>query len=70
MGLDRFIKHQILQFEDAKEIPVHFVGSIAYFLQKEIQYKMKEYGLTIGRVIKRPIDGLVDYHIATLDLKQ
>ena len=69
-GLDRFIKHQILQFEDAKEVPVHFVGSIAHFLQKEIQYKMKEYGLTIGRVIKRPIDGLVDYHITALDLKQ
>ena len=69
-GLDRFIKHQILQFEDAKEIPVHFVGSIAYFLQVEIQQKIEEYGLKMGKVIKRPIDGLVDYHIANLDLKK
>lgn len=69
-GLDRFIKHQILQFEDAKEIPVHFVGSIAHFLQEEIQQKMEAYGLKMGKVIKRPIDGLVDYHIATLDLKK
>jgi len=69
-GLDRFIKHQILQFEDAKNIPVHFVGSIAHFLQDEIQQKMLAYGLTIGRVVKRPIDGLVDYHIATLELKK
>ena len=69
-GLDRFIKHQILQFKDAKQIPVHFVGSIAYFLQEEIQQKMVEYGLKMGRVIKRPIDGLVDYHIAALDLKK
>lgn len=68
-GLDRFIKHQILQFEDAKDIPVHFVGSIAHFLQEEIKHKMDEYGLTMGAVVKRPIDGLVDYHIATLDLK-
>ena len=68
-GLDRFIKHQILQFEDAKHIPVHFVGSIAHFLQEEIQQKMEEYSLNMGKVIKRPIDGLVDYHIATLDLK-
>ena len=69
-GLDRFIKHQILQFEDAKEIPVHFVGSIAHFLQEEIQQKMQAYGLKMGKVIKRPIDGLVDYHIAILDLKK
>ncbi len=68
-GLDRFIKHQILQFEDAKDIPVHFVGSIAHFLQEEIKHKMDEYGLTMGAVVKRPIDGLVDYHIATLELK-
>ena len=69
-GLDRFIKHQILQFVDAKQIPVHFVGSIAHFLQEEIQQKMEEYGLNMGKVIKSPIDGLVDYHIATLDLKK
>lgn len=68
-GLDRFIKHQILQFKDAKDIPVHFVGSIAHFLQEEIKHKMDEYGLTMGAVVKRPIDGLVDYHIATLELK-
>ena len=35
-GLDRFIRHQILQFKEAKEIPVHFVGSISYFLKDEI----------------------------------
>lgn len=68
-GLDRFIQHQILQFENAKSIPVHFVGSIAHFLQEEIKQKMDAYGLTMGRVVKRPIDGLVDYHIESLDLK-
>ena len=29
-GLQRFIEHQILQFDDAREVPVHFIGSIAY----------------------------------------
>lgn len=62
-GLRRFIEHQILQFEDAKEIPVHFVGSISYFLQEEIsQIMTEEYGLTMGNVVKRPIDGLVNFH--------
>ncbi len=69
-GLDRFIHHQILQFEDAKEVPIHFVGSIAHFLKEEIEEKMIEYGLSIGEVVKRPIDGLVHYHIASLELKK
>ena len=61
-GLDRFIRHQILQFEEAKEIPVHFVGSISYFLRDEIKSKLESYGLTMGNVVKRPIDKLVQFH--------
>lgn len=62
-GLDRFIRHQILQFDNAKQIPIHFVGSIAHFLEKEIEQSLAKYDLTMGRVVKRPIDGLVEYHI-------
>ena len=61
-GLDRFIRHQILQFEEAKEIPIHFVGSISYFLKDEIKSKLESYGLTMGNVVKRPIDKLVQFH--------
>lgn len=62
-GLRRFIEHQILQFDNAKEVPVHFVGSISHFLQEEItQIMTEEYGLKMGTVVKRPIDGLVHYH--------
>ena len=61
-GLDRFIRHQILQFKDAKEIPVHFVGSISYFLIDEISTKLESYGLKLGNVVKRPIDNLVQFH--------
>ena len=61
-GLDRFIKHQILQFKEAKEIPVHFVGSISYFLKDEINAKLESYGLKLGNVVKRPIDNLVRFH--------
>lgn len=61
-GLQRFISHQILQFEDAKEIPIHFIGSIAHYLKDEINEVLKKNGLRLGNVVKRPIDGLVDHH--------
>ena len=61
-GLDRFIRHQILQFKEAKKIPVHFVGSISYFLKDEINAKLESYGLRLGNVVKRPIDNLVQFH--------
>ena len=66
-GMRRFINHQILQFENAKKIPVHFVGSISYFLKEELEQVFKEYNLKLGKVIKRPIDGLVAFHKSNLD---
>ena len=32
-GMRRFIAHQIMQFENAKSIPIHFVGSISFLLK-------------------------------------
>ena len=61
-GLKRFISHQILQFEDAKDVPIHFIGSIAHYLQDEIDTALKKNGLRLGNVVKRPIDGLVEHH--------
>ena len=66
-GLRRFIEHQILQFENCKEIPIHFVGSIAFYLQDEIKSTLIEYELNIGSVVKRPIDGLLSYHKSKID---
>jgi hypothetical protein len=61
-GLDRFISHQILQFENAKEVPIHFIGSISFFLKEEIEKALKLKCLTMGRIVQRPIDELVKYH--------
>jgi len=61
-GLQRFISHQILQFENAKDVPIHFIGSIAHYLKDDIDIALKRNGLRLGNVVRRPIDGLVQYH--------
>ena len=66
-GLQRFISHQILQFENAEDVPIHFIGSIAHYLQDEIDTALKKNGLRLGNVVKRPIDGLVEHHQKLLD---
>ena len=68
-GLKRFINHQILQFNNAKEVPIHFIGSISHFLKDEIETALKRKGLTMGRIVQRPIDELVKYHKVLLDAK-
>lgn len=65
-GLRRFIKHQVLQFEDCQEVPIHFIGTVAFYLADEIEEVLAEFGLTLGVIVRRPIDRLVQYHIDLL----
>lgn len=62
-GLSLFIEHQIiLQFPDAKNLPIHFVGSIGFYLQSELKEVLESFGLEVGQILKRPIEGLVSHH--------
>jgi N-acetylglucosamine kinase-like BadF-type ATPase len=63
-GMKSFIKNYIKQFDNHKEVPVHFVGSIAFYLKEELQVMFDKYEMKLGNVLRRPIDGLIAYHIA------
>lgn len=61
--MESFVAHYIEQFDNCKEIPVHFVGSIAFYLKEELTAVLAKHGITIGNVLRRPIDGLIAYHV-------
>lgn len=63
-GMKSFVKNYIRQYDNCKEVPVHFVGSIAFYLKEELQVTFDKYDLQLGNVLRRPIDGLIAYHIA------
>lgn len=57
-----FVDCYITQYENAHEVPVHFVGSIAFYLKAELATVLAKNGLKLGNVLRRPIDGLIEYH--------
>src|SRR5690606_2683939 len=66
-GLRRFAKNMILQFKNEIEVvPVHFAGSIAFFSEDEIKEVAQEFNFKVGNIVRRPIEGLVAYHISKL----
>ncbi len=66
-GIRLFAENMIFQFEEElKTVPVHFAGSIAYFGKTEILEIAEEMGFRVGNFERRPIEGLVDYHIKQL----
>jgi len=62
-GFNLFITNQIEQFPDCKEIPLHFIGSISFYLKDELDECLKDRGMILGNVLKKPIEGLVNYHL-------
>ena len=67
-GIRLFAENMILQYKEELDtgIPVHFAGSIAFFGKDEIKQVADEFGFKVGNFVRRPIEGLVDYHVNNL----
>lgn len=63
-GMKSFVKNYIRQYDNYQEVPVHFVGSIAFYLKDELQVTFDKYQIKLGNVLRRPIDGLIAFHVA------
>lgn len=61
-SMEDFVDLYIKQYENYKEVPVHFIGSIAFYLREELEKVLHAHGIKIGNVLRRPIDGLIQYH--------
>ena len=62
-GISKFINNHILSYPEAKLVPIHFVGSIAYFSEAIIRDCLEQHNLEFGKIIKSPIDGLIKHYI-------
>jgi N-acetylglucosamine kinase-like BadF-type ATPase len=60
--LESFVENYIKQFDSYLDVPVHFVGSIAFYLKDELEEVLSKHDILIGNVLRRPIDGLIAYH--------
>ncbi len=69
-GMKDFFKNRILPYQESKNVPIHFVGSIAYFASDIIRDVARFHLLKVGNIVRRPIDGLIDYHRKQLKLEQ
>ena len=66
-GFQEFIDVHVKCFEEYKTCEVNFVGSISDLLQEELRAVCKDNGIRLGRIIRRPLQNLVNYHIKLLE---
>ncbi len=56
-----FLMHNIMPY-GRKDLPLHFVGSIAYVFQQELQESLQKEGYQLGQVLRQPALELAKYH--------
>ena len=57
-----FFRRNVLQYEGARELNVNLIGSIAHYYRTILEEAAGECGLTIGTIIKSPMEGLIAFH--------
>ena len=60
-GFKDFITRNVYGY-NYKEYPMNVVGSIGYIFKRELEEVAAECGVKVGKVLRSPIDGLIEYH--------
>lgn len=58
-----FIDHHIANYQEARSLPCHFVGSIAWFLREELSFCLLSKGFQLGQMVHRPIEQLTNHYL-------
>ncbi|MEL7832472.1 hypothetical protein [Fodinibius sp. Rm-B-1B1-1] len=61
-GFDNFISRIVLNYTNAQDYEVRFIGSVAFAYQELINEILAEYGFSSGQFIKNPMERLVTFH--------
>lgn len=57
-----FILRNVLKYNEGKETPINFTGSIAFYFENQLRDVVRTNGLIPGKIVQHPIDLLTEYH--------
>lgn len=58
----RFFHFQVSAYPEWREVPLNLVGSIGLIHHEALAEAARNFGITLGTIIAKPIEHLVDYH--------
>jgi glucosamine kinase len=60
-AFDDFLTRHILKYPNAQDLPVHFIGSIAFGFKDILIKSLEKYKLSPGKILKSPFPSLLEY---------
>ncbi len=61
-GFREFLLRHVCKYEGHQNLPIHFVGSIAWNFREILKEALDSLRLNCGEILQRPIEKLFDYH--------
>jgi glucosamine kinase len=61
-GLNDFFFTHIYKYRESWTLPINFIGSVAFGFKDVLQELCNTYELELGKVMKAPMKGLIDFH--------
>ena len=64
--VDEFVRffHRNVRHYERPDLTVNFAGSIAWWFAEELKEAASIAGYKMGKIIQKPLEGLVEYHLA------
>lgn len=60
-GFQHFLDNQVLCYKGVRDMPIHFVGSVAKFFESELEITLEKNGLQLGQIVKQPAHALASF---------
>ena len=60
---NNFFSMQITQYTNYNSQPINVVGSVGYYAQEVFKEVAKDYKMQVNRIIKAPMEELINYHL-------
>ena len=61
-GLNDFLVTHVRRYKEASRLPINFAGGVAFGFQDVLQQLCQTYGLMPGKILKTPMEGLIEFH--------
>ncbi len=61
-GLNDFFFNHLCKYREIWSLPVNFAGSVAFGFKDVLQHLCDSYEFDLGKVLKKPMVGLIEYH--------
>jgi N-acetylglucosamine kinase-like BadF-type ATPase len=61
-GLNDFFFQHLCKYRESWNLPIHFVGGVAYGFRDVVKELCGTYEFELGTILQKPMDGLVKYH--------